>query len=274
MASVEVVPDELNCGVCKEPPLHPKLLQCGHHCCKQCVDRSLFFNDDGSAWMECPVSECSLTTHITSSESSNNLPTSEVGRSCAATAEADTSCMKPLCCSDGCVASVSSYCCGYKMCTSCSQQHIDTEGDHKKVTLYFCPRDKQLKGFCDEHATPYTHVCTCDNSLLCVYCIHRNPIHKRHVKNTIDGESAVIREALLEDCRRRRAMEECRKATEAQIPLSRARLEEVLKKRKEECLAQYAAYLTNEEEKIKSKFQDICGHMRRIAELSLEDDID
>ena len=69
-------------------------------------------------------------------------------------------------------------------------------------------------------------------------------------------------------------MEEFRIATEAQISVSRTHLEEMLKRRKEECMAQYTAYLNEEEDKIKNKFHDICGHIERIAELSLQDDVD
>ena len=47
---------------------------------------------------------------------------------------------------------------------------------------------------------------------------------------------------------------------------------ELLRKRKEECMARYTAHLDAEEEKIKDKFKDICGHVQRIAELTLHDD--
>jgi len=253
-----------NCSACNEPLIQPKLLQCGHICCQRCIDKSLLFDDDGSASMKCPKDECVLRTTLSSSETSNDLQTFDIS-----TDTVEDSSLVPQCRNiDGCVMPVTSYCCRLKMCTTCYQQHVESEGEHKKVTLYFCPVDKQLKGYCDSHAIPYSHVCSCDNTLLCVYCVHRNVDHREHEKNTIHHESAVIRKALLEDYGRRQRMEEYRKASEAQISVSRAKLQEVLKKRKEECLAQYTAYLNAEEEKIKDKFQDICGHVQRIAELS------
>jgi len=267
MSSDAAIQDQ-NCIICNGRPVQPRLLQCGHICCQRCIDKSLLFNDDGSASMKCPIDACILRTTLTSCETSNDLPSVDISTD---TLEHDSSSMAPKCrYKDGCAMAVTLYCCGLKMCNACSQQHVKSEGEHKKVTLYFCPADKELKGFCDSHSTPYSHVCSCDNTLLCVYCVHRNIDHMDHVKNTIQHESAKIRQALLEDYKRRQRMEECRRATEAQIPVSRAKLQELLKKRKEECLAQYAAHLNAEEAKIKDKFQDICGHVQRIAELSLE----
>jgi len=269
-----------NCPLCHLTPLEPKLLHCGHHVCKECIDKSLHFADVGSASMQCPHEDCWCESLLDAHETSNDLPT-YTSVSTSGCMEKDTTlCTTPqneeMSCgyTEGCMGAVSAYCCGYKMCTACSQNHTTattTGREHKKVVLYFHPREKQLRGYCEEHRTCYTHVCGCDNTLLCVYCLHRHTVHKQHTKTTIQQESQTIREALLEDYRRRQKLEEFRKATEAQIPVSRAQLEEILRRRKEECMAQYTAYLNEEEEKIKNKFQDICGHVERIAELSLQD---
>ena len=218
---------DTTCPLCHKISFQPKLLHCNHHMCQMCIDNSLTFHGDGSATMSCP--KCAVETRFGAEETSNDLMVHDGTRTessllttltsaqsstietttaeLTSTETTKTPISVPLCTyKDGCTSPISVICCGYKMCTICSQNHTNkspTGSKHQKVSLCFDPRDKQLRGLCEIHrGVCYTHLCGCgDNVLLCVYCVHRDPVHKHHPKRTIEGESRAIREALVENHR-------------------------------------------------------------------------
>ena len=54
---------QIECGICLQPFVNPRLLQCGHTYCKNCLDEVLVFNSDGSAVINCPK-RCEGANHI------------------------------------------------------------------------------------------------------------------------------------------------------------------------------------------------------------------
>lgn len=266
------------CLLCMEKSFEPKLLRCNHFYCKACIEKSMTFNiEDESFFIKCPLNECAVQTTISSTETANDLNDSKLVES-VEREEAEEISLPTCDYNDECNESVSFHCCAHNMCVSCMNKHeqstTDVDKVHKKVQLLYCVRELRMRGWCSQHNTWLTHVCSCkDTALLCVYCAHTHPLHKRHSKTSIKEESEAIRNAILEDMRRReKFVEACRMETKAHIPIAREKLQSLLKKRKEECMAQYVAQLNEEEEKIRSKFNDICGHLQRIAELSIRED--
>ena len=136
-----------NCSACNEPLIHPKLLQCGHICCQRCIDKSLLFDDDGSASMKCPKDECVLRTTLSSSETSNDLQTFDIS-----TDTVEDSSLVPQCRNiDGCLMPVTSYCCRLKMCTTCSAVirqnalfHIDFKRGKSKKRIFIGPPSRNI----------------------------------------------------------------------------------------------------------------------------------
>jgi len=264
-----------DCSICLQKIVNAKILVCNHHFCKDCLESLLSFRQNGSATITCPLEDCAHETIINVNETVNDLPTYEV-EDTVETVESSGEGLDsetPICTYiETCVNPICLYCCGQRLCKSCSVNHENALPEHKgRMSVFFCKKGNTIKGLCEEHFSTFTHLC-CDNIFLCVYCLHRNKEHKEHTKNTIESEAELIKEALIQDYNNMVKIEEFRKATEANIPIVMERLDAALKARREECLAQYLAYLNAEEEKIKDKFEDICGHVRQIAELSLQED--
>ena len=76
-ATVEVLIEAAQCALCNKILCEPKTLPCFHSFCKQCIDDTLIFNDDGSATIICPETECSgnfvISTEDTSAKFSSSI---------------------------------------------------------------------------------------------------------------------------------------------------------------------------------------------------------
>lgn len=257
-----------NCVICTGNQINPKTLTCQHFFCKDCLDELVTFREDGSALISCPYTSCSVKTFLSADQVVNDLKDNdtnvqnnlyELDKDELANA---FKCTYVTECSNAAFI----HCCGIKMCKSCSSDHTVKEKEHeRRVQLYFCRKDKTMKGLCEVHSSVFTHVCSC-SIFLCKYCVVRNENHKNHEKKPIKDEVASIKKVLIEEIKKREAH---RKATEERLPQMQANLDAILEARKEECIRQYKAYLTSEEEKIKKKFDDICGNITRLANMSL-----
>ena len=61
----------MQCPLCLETYANPKYLICHHSFCKTCIDKTLQFNDDGSALIACP--QCKEETSIGGEKTTNDL---------------------------------------------------------------------------------------------------------------------------------------------------------------------------------------------------------
>jgi len=262
----------LECSICLQKMVNPKILTCSHKFCKECLEEILVFREDGSAIVACPLKDCSHQTVINVNQTLNDLMAFESDNLQDDEETGDDVSQIPMCTYvDGCMNNISMYCCEQKMCQSCSVNHENSQLEHhSKVNVYFCKREKKLKGFCQDHFSTFTHLC-CDTTFLCKYCLHRNELHKDHEKNTIESEVKSIKEALLDDLANRQKMEEFRKATEAHVPVMKEQLDVLLEERRKACMEQYLAYLNAQEEQIKDKFRDICDNVRLLSELTVSE---
>ena len=61
----------IECSLCLDIYENPKCLACNHSFCKACIDKTLQFNDDGSAKVDCP--QCKKQTFIDATKTTNDL---------------------------------------------------------------------------------------------------------------------------------------------------------------------------------------------------------
>ena len=180
--------DQLTCGICLDSYTEPKLLQCFHVFCKQCLER-LVVRDHQGLSLQCP--SCRRSTLLPPTSVSglqtafylNNL--FEVRDAIEKVKEPQkTQCEK-------CKKRVAtSFCrnCGQFICALCTQIHQEWEefSSHEVITLYQLEGDvgrlvppKKKVMFCSKHSTKELDLyCETCEELVCRDCTVR--IHRDH----------------------------------------------------------------------------------------------
>jgi len=227
----------LECSICLEQYEKPKLLNCGHHFCKECIEDMLTFRRDGSGLIVCPM-RCESTTTIKKIETVSDLVTSYDFKNIIETlqkADDRPQSAQRQCHYNDCFNEVCIYCCKSLMCKTCFQKHKESEGHGQNLdrAVAFSHRENKFLFICQTHRCGCTHVCA-DGALLCKYCLHRNGEHSGHEKKTIDNEVTRIKEALQGDKEKIELLAKFGAKTKENISLLQAKLSELLELRKRE----------------------------------------
>ena len=258
----------LECSICLDVYENPKTLRCSHEYCARCLEDVMVFQRDGSVKIACPM-RCTEDTVLNNDQTVKHLATSYTIKSLLDTLREDTkddrdnnnSTTGPLCrFAEGCTKYMSVYCCGTVMCERCCTQHVDsTTADvvHRTRSLTYNTRNNKLRVLCEEHSSGCTHVCTADDELLCVYCLHRNERHKCHAKNTVETEARLLKEAVGAELLRRRSVDEAASEVVCNVREAKGSLIDVLRRRKKECMLKYEAMLDVEITRLTMKFDYI-----------------
>ena len=72
-ASLNVLKKSVECVICQEPQINPKVLPCQHTFCKECLDETVRFNNDGNGTISCPM-KCRGIIQIKADKTTNSLP--------------------------------------------------------------------------------------------------------------------------------------------------------------------------------------------------------
>ncbi|XP_057311342.1 uncharacterized protein LOC130648867 [Hydractinia symbiolongicarpus] len=174
----------LECKICLDTYYKPKILNCGHAYCQDCLDDILVFQNDGSAELPCPL-RCTKKTILSKEETTSSL--TAVYTFAVLLDKMLLNGKEKLLCqqSKECKQIISCHCttCGAKICEQCRIMHSCAE--NKYVDILFNEKLQEIQPFCKQHKSFAKFVCTdCDNSFVCVYCIQRD--HKTHRKKKID----------------------------------------------------------------------------------------
>lgn len=271
MADISLSYDELSqileCPICLEVIEEPKKLVCDHNYCKRCLDGLLSFHPNGTATIKCPKG-CPELTKISKNETTKSLRgdymLKKILDKMTTTAKSDSKSGEenPVKCEPNgkCVREINAYC--YKhatfVCKHCTPEH---DRACQFTPIRYDGLDDQYYIRCDEHDTDAGFIC-CDDEYLCTYCINRH--HKGHMHDTIRTQAAQLREMLSEEIEQLKTisggMEIKRKETEDEIVKSKERLDKMLRARKLKCMAEYYDYMSEEEERLKNKFEAIASH--------------
>lgn len=254
----------VECSICLEKFDNPKMLKCSHMFCKECLEDIIEFMADGSAAITCPM-RCAAQTLISVDETINDLSTSyEFKGILDALKERDNVDYEiPLCSYDEkCGKDISMHCCESMMCSRCFADHdksIDNYEHEGRTSLVFNKREGKLNVLCNKHACQCTYLCI-DNTFLCSYCLKRNKEHEAHVKNTVERDVELIKEALLNDAKKKEKVQGFILSTENNIAHMKKKLDDLLQIRTQECLSHYNAFLKSEEERLKNHLESICNN--------------
>ena len=178
--------DQLTCGICLDSYTEPKLLQCFHVFCKQCLER-LVVRDHQGLSLQCP--SCRRSTLLPPTSVSglqtafylNNL--FEVRDTLEKVKEPQkTQCEK----CKKCVAINFCRNCGKLICARCTETHQEWLSSHEVITLDQLEGDvaqlvppKRKVMFCSKHPTKELDLyCETCEELICRDCTVR--IHREH----------------------------------------------------------------------------------------------
>jgi len=200
--------DQLTLGICLDSYTEPKLLQCFHVYCKQCLER-LVVRDPHGLFLHCP--SCRRSTLLPTTGVAG-LPTAfylnnlfEVRD----TLEKVKQPQKTQC--EKCKKRVAtSFCCncGQFICSRCTETHQEWEefSSHKVITLDQLEEDvaqlvppKKKVMFCSKHPTKELDLyCETCEELVCCDCTVR--IHRDHQYDLVMMPSRSTKMCLLQVC--------------------------------------------------------------------------
>ena len=195
--------DQLTCGICLVSYTEPKLLQCFHVYCKQCLERLVVHDNQGLS-LHCPSCRRSTllppigVSDLQTAFYLNNL--FEVRDTLEKVKEPQkTQCEK----CKKCVASNFCRNCGKLICTRCTETHQEWLSSHEVITIDQLEKDmtqlvppKRKVMFCSKHPTKELDLyCETCEELVCRDCTVR--IHRDHQYDLVTGAFQKHKDALI-----------------------------------------------------------------------------
>ena len=265
--ALKKVADQLTCAICLEDYKDPKLLQCFHVYCKECLER-LVLRDQQGLSLRCP--SCRRSTLLPPSSVSGLQPAFLIHhlfeiRDTLVKVKKVKGPQKTQCekCRKG---DATSFCrvCGQFLCTVCTQIHKDWAelSTHEVISLdrlegdvtQLVPPTKKVT-YCSKHPTKESDLyCETCEELVCRDCIvrvHRDhqydlitdayPKHKNVITDhlqPVKQQLGVVNEAIESLDTRRQQISDQRMAIEANIHKTIRRLQEALEERKTELIGE------------------------------------
>ena len=265
--ALKKVADQLTCAICLEDYKHPKLLQCFHVYCKECLER-LVLRDQQGLSLRCP--SCRRSTLLPPSSVSGLQPAFHVHhwfeirdalvKVTKVKGPQKTKCEK---CSEN---DATNFCrdCGQFICKACSKIHQTWAelSTHEVISLdrlegdvtQLVPPTKKVT-YCSKHPTKESDLyCETCEELICRDCIvrvHRDhqydlitdtyPKHKNVITDhlqPVKQQLGVVNEAIESLDTRRQQISDQRMAIETNIHKTIRRLQEALEERKTELIGQ------------------------------------
>ena len=265
--ALKKVTDQLTCAICLEDYKDPKLLQCFHVYCKDCLER-LVLRDQLGLSLRCP--SCRRSTLLPPNSISGLQPAFLIHhlfeiRDALVKVKKVKGPQKTQCekCQKG---DASSFCrdCGQFLCSRCTEIHKDWAelSTHEVISLdrlegdvtQLVPPTKKVT-YCSNHPTKESDLyCETCEELVCRDCIvrvHRNhqydlitdayPKHKDVIVDhlqPVKQQLWVVNEAIESLDTRRQQISDQRMEIEADIHKTIQRLQEALEERKTELIGQ------------------------------------
>ena len=265
--ALKKVADQLTCAICLEDYKDPKLLQCFHVYCKECLER-LVLRDQQGLSLRCP--SCRRSTLLPPSSISGLQPAFHVHhwfeiRDALVKVKKVKGPQKTQCekCSEN---DATNFCrdCGQFICRACSKIHQTWAelSTHEVISLdrlegdvtQLVPPTKKVT-YCSKHPTKESDLyCETCEELICRDCIvrvHRDhqydlttdayPKHKNVITDhlqPVKQQLGVVNEAIESLDTRRQQISDQRMAIEADIHKTIKRLQEALEERKMELIGQ------------------------------------
>ena len=265
--ALKKVADQLTCAICLEDYKDPKLLQCFHVYCKECLEQ-LVLRDQQGLSLRCP--SCRRSTLLPPSSVSGLQPAFLIHhlfeiRDTLVKVKKVKGPQKTQCekCRKG---DATSFCrvCGQFLCTVCTQIHKDWAelSTHEVISLdrlegdvtQLVPPTKKVT-YCSKHPTKESDLyCETCEELICRDCIvrvHRDhqydlitdayPKHKNVITDhlqPVKQQLGVVNEAIESLDTRRQQISDQRMAIEANIHKTIRRLQEALEERKTELIGE------------------------------------
>ena len=265
--ALKKVADQLTCAICLEDYKDPKLLQCFHVYCKECLER-LVLRDQQGLSLRCP--SCRRSTLLPPNSVSGLQPAFLIHhlfeiRDTLVKVKKVKGPQKTQCekCQKG---DATSFCrdCGQFLCTVCTQIHKDWAelSTHEVISLdrlegdvtQLVPPTKKVT-YCSKHPTKESDLyCETCEELICRDCIvrvHRDhqydlitdayPKHKNVITDhlqPVKQQLGVVNEAIENLDTRRQQISDQRMAIEANIHKTIRRLQEALEERKTDLIGQ------------------------------------
>ena len=265
--ALKKVADQLTCAICLEDYKDPKLIQCFHVYCKECLER-LVLRDQQGLSLRCP--SCRRSTLLPPNSVSGLQPAFLIHhlfeiRDTLVKVKKVKGPQKTQCekCQKG---DATSFCrdCGQFLCTVCTQIHKDWAelSTHEVISLdrlegdvtQLVPPTKKVT-YCSKHPTKESDLyCETCEELICRDCIvrvHRDhqydlitdayPKHKTVITDhlqPVKQQLGVVNEAIKNLDTRRQQISDQRMAIETNIHKTIRRLQEALEERKTELIGQ------------------------------------
>ncbi|XP_057299655.1 uncharacterized protein LOC130630249 isoform X2 [Hydractinia symbiolongicarpus] len=196
--------EAIKCNVCLEQLCNPKILQCFHTFCKDCLDHVIQWEYSGAGTIKCPLM-CAELTNITLTGTTNDLPPNY---NLASVIDVLSSSNSRTCKADeNCTSEISRYCaeCNVKTCKICWSKHLcngtmpqvlrrkDGSNESARYTpITFDVKTGCFQPYCEKHSTIAHHLCkTCKNCFVCIYCKHR--LHLGHDFSSVKSAAKAIR---------------------------------------------------------------------------------
>lgn len=261
----------LECGICMNHLNKPRILQCQHSFCKDCIDNILTFNADGSAEAKCPF-RCETLTAIPPEQTSAQLPSNyqllgiiDMYKGSSKNEKVDfkkSSCYSCCSCDE---STVSLYCseCDNFYCSKCEHAHVSHAS---LIKLSFHEGYEQYMPTCKQHDALGSLICC--KEIICVYCRYRShnghqveqlTTHANHIRQLFfnpDGSGGKIDKIMTNA----EANLENTTATFAQIKQS---LIDTLRDRMLDSLADHVEKLEKEALRVVQSLDErICQHMQ------------
>ena len=255
--NIEELQKRLQCAICLDTVYNPKRLICNHSFCKDCLDKALKFNADGSAILKCPK-KCDAKTRISPQQTTNNLQVDymlkdvlDVTQSTSGGTEERVHC-------HACSRDVTRWCmrCQHLSCDHCDDPHED-EANFLNVAYHGGRREVVV--ICREHSTEAEYICrVCeldsDDDFVCVYCVHRD--HKSHeydvyrqvedrLKSSMKGKIAANADHVTRTAK-----------VVKNLATVEQQFEKAVKTHKLKCINEYIEHLNTEEEKLRGEFKE------------------
>ncbi|XP_057299646.1 uncharacterized protein LOC130630245 isoform X2 [Hydractinia symbiolongicarpus] len=264
--------DAVKCSYCSQTLEEPKILECNHTFCKECLDGLLVFRHNGSATIQCPEELCEEETSLESSETTNSLATNHNMSAVVKSLSHENT--KYLCEeSSNCKSSVTRSCtkCQTNTCDDCWLSHDCVDADY--TPIIFHRRAQTILPFCTSHRSIANVICSdCDGAYICRYCQHRT--HVGHESDTIQTEAGKIKHSLLKQVedgekKRQRAkllIQGCHKQID-DIEMSMGEFSVELDRRVQTRLSKYFTFLENEKKRIVDEFQHFVNRLKAEVEI-------
>ncbi len=117
---IKKVEDELNCSICLDTYTNPKLLQCHHVYCRQCLVRLVYRDQQGQLILDCPT--CRQVTPVPATGVADLQSAFRIVHLLEILNECKEEESEPACCSEHAEGESKLYCetCGELICLECA----------------------------------------------------------------------------------------------------------------------------------------------------------